>query len=205
MTAQTLTSLLQFALTSLLIELTPGPNMMYLALVAAQSGRRAGYAAVAGVALGLAVVGVAAALGLSAVLTASPASFALLRWGGIAYLLYLAWDAWRDGTRPIDEPSKLQTRFFGRGLVTNLLNPKAMVFYVAVLPTFIDQAGRLLEQSLVLTAVYVSVATGVHGGIVALAGSLHTRLISDKMRKILGAVFAVALVAVAAWLAWSTR
>jgi threonine/homoserine/homoserine lactone efflux protein len=72
----TLSTALGFALTSLLIELTPGPNMTYLALVGVQAGRRAGYAAVAGVALGLEVIGLATALGLSAVIAASPLLYA---------------------------------------------------------------------------------------------------------------------------------
>ncbi|HMO08654.1 MAG TPA: LysE family transporter, partial [Paracoccaceae bacterium] len=71
-----------FALASLLSELVPGPNMGYLALVAAAEGRRAGLAAVGGVALGLAGLGLAAAFGIAALVAASPAAYGLLRWGG---------------------------------------------------------------------------------------------------------------------------
>lgn len=76
------------------------------------------------------------------------------------------------------------TRYFGRGLITNLLNPKAMLFYVAVLPTFIDPSESVLEQSLTLTAVYVGIATFVHGFIVALAGSVQPLVANGKMRKV---------------------
>ena len=72
-----------FALTSMLIELTPGPNMAYLAVVSATQGRRPGFAAVAGVALGLSIVGLAAALGLAALIGASPVLYQALRWGGV--------------------------------------------------------------------------------------------------------------------------
>ncbi len=85
-----------FALTSLLIELTPGPNMAYLATVALAQGRRPALMAVAGVALGLSLSGVAAALGLAAIAVSTPMLLDVLRYAGIAYLLWLAWDTWRD-------------------------------------------------------------------------------------------------------------
>ena len=88
-----------FALTSFLVELTPGPNMAYLALVAATEGRRPGYAAVAGVALGLAIVGLLAALGLATLIAASPLAYQALRWAGVAYLMWLAWEGWRGAER----------------------------------------------------------------------------------------------------------
>ena len=88
------TSLLAFALTCFVIEITPGPNMAYLAALSLSQGVRAGIAAVAGIALGLSVYGVAASLGLSAVIDNSAFLYETLRWGGVAYLLWLAWDAW---------------------------------------------------------------------------------------------------------------
>jgi threonine/homoserine/homoserine lactone efflux protein len=99
MDAQTLAG---FALTSVLIELTPGPNMAWLAVLAATEGRRQGYAAVAGVALGLGLVGAIAALGLAAVLQTSPLAYQTLRWAGVAYLLWMAYEAWRGADAPED-------------------------------------------------------------------------------------------------------
>lgn len=84
-----------FILTSVIVELTPGPNMAWLALVAAAEGRRPGFAAVAGVALGLLIVGLAAAFGLAAAISASPVAWQVLRWGGVAWLLWMAFDGWR--------------------------------------------------------------------------------------------------------------
>ncbi len=83
-------TLAAFAVTSLIIELTPGPNMAYLALIAATEGRRPGYAAVAGVALGLGALGLAAAVGLSALIAEAPVVYQAIRWAGVAYLLWLA-------------------------------------------------------------------------------------------------------------------
>ncbi len=78
-------TLAAFAGTSLIIELTPGPNMAYLAVLSLSSGRKAGFAAALGVALGLMIVGFAAALGLSAVIIAVPVIYDVLRWTGIGY------------------------------------------------------------------------------------------------------------------------
>ncbi|HMO72569.1 MAG TPA: LysE family transporter, partial [Paracoccaceae bacterium] len=160
-----------FALASLLSELVPGPNMGYLALVAAAEGRRAGLAAVGGVALGLAGLGLAAAFGIAALVAASPAAYGLLRWGGVAWLCWLAFAAWRgeetaEGAEAAGAP---MWRHFRRGLVTNLLNPKAAVFFIAVQPAFLPPAPEI-DRVLVFSAVFVAVATLVHAGIVALAG-----------------------------------
>jgi threonine/homoserine/homoserine lactone efflux protein len=202
-----LIALAGFALTSLLIELTPGPNMAYLAVVAATQGRREGYAAVAGVALGLAVVGFAAALGLAAAINASPALFQALRWAGVGYLLWLAWDGWRDAADPVDHapPGSSVALYFRRGLVTNLLNPKAAVFYVAVLPTFVDPGGAVMAQTVTLSLVFVGVATVIHGGIVTLAGAARVVLLNDRRRVLVRRELAVALALIAVWFAWKTR
>jgi threonine/homoserine/homoserine lactone efflux protein len=85
-------TLASFALMSFVIELTPGPNMAYIAVLSAGQGRRAGYAATLGIALGLLVIGLAAAFGLAALISSSRLFYEVLRWGGVAYLLWLAWD-----------------------------------------------------------------------------------------------------------------
>lgn len=201
----TLSTALGFALTSLLIELTPGPNMAYLALVGVQAGRRAGYSAVAGVALGLSVIGLTTALGLSAVITASPLLYAALRWLGVGYLVYLASNAWRDSAHLDDAPADSAARFFVRGLITNLLNPKAAMFYIAILPTFLDPAFHPAGQAVILSTIYVLVATIIHATIVTLASFLRSLLSNQRLMAIAGKFFAVALVGVAIWIAWSTR
>ena len=155
-------TLLSFALASFLIELTPGPNMTYLALVSAGDGRNAGFATVVGIALGLAVIGMVAALGVAELIQASDMLYEGLRWAGVLFLLYLAWEGWTAGTDVVSSADISHGKYFTRGLVTNLLNPKAAVFYVAVLPTFVEQDRPILMQTLVLSAVYVVVATIVH-------------------------------------------
>jgi len=200
-------ALAAFVLTSAIIEVTPGPNMVYLAIVAASEGRRAGYAAVAGVALGLALVGLAAAFGLAAAVGASPLAFQALRWTGVVYLLWLAWDGWvgdGDAMDHVAAGSPL-ARFFRRGLVTNLLNPKAAVFYVAVLPGFVDPAGPVLAGTVTLSLVYVAVATAIHAAIVTAAGAARRWLDDAARERRVRRLLSVVLAGIALWFAWKAR
>lgn len=200
-------ALFAFALTSVLIELTPGPNMAYLAVLAATEGRRPGFAAVAGVALGLAVVGLAAALGLSALIAAEPLLYQALRWAGVLYLMWLAYEGWRGADEDIElaGPGSSIALFFRRGFITNVLNPKAAVFYVTVLPTFLPPDGAFAALSVTLSAIYVAVATLIHTVIVGLAGAARPLLEDPWRSRILRRVLALALAGVAVWLAWKTR
>ena len=138
--------MLAFALTCVIIEITPGPNMTYLAALSLTNGIRTGFAAVAGIALGLMTYGVIAAFGLAALIDNSPLLYGLLRWTGVAYLLWLAWESWASEREAspdvIDGNDDRPGLAFRRGLITNLLNPKAAVFYVAVLPEFIRGRWR---------------------------------------------------------------
>ena len=198
--------LLEFLAAAVLIELTPGPNMAWLALLGASRGRIAALAAVAGVSLGLSIAGAAAAFGVSALIGTTPWLFQALRWAGSLYLLYLAWDSWRDSAAPqetlFDEPLR---RYFGQGLLSNMLNPKAYLVFAAVLPQFVDPAQPLLTQLITLSALYVAVATVIHAAIAFLAGSFN-RFFADRARaRMLGRVFALFLAAVAIWFFYATE
>ena len=199
-------ALLTFALASLLVELTPGPNMAWLAIVAVSEGRRQGLAAVVGVALGLAVIGVLAALGLGAAIAASPTLYALLRWAGIGWLLWLAYDGWRSADGAMEEvPVGWDLRrYFRRGLITNLLNPKAAIFYIAVLPGFTAPEEAILPQVILLTVVFVAVATSVHAAIVVLADRARVFLTRPEQVRLARRVLSVTLALVAVWFWWET-
>ena len=156
-----------FALTCVIIEITPGPNMTYLAALSLSNGMRTGFAAVAGIALGLLAYGVIAALGLAALIDSSPLLYGVLRWTGVAYLLWLAWESWASEREAAPEAiggdDGRPGLAFRRGLITNLLNPKAAVFYVAVLPEFVQvDGGPVVLQTLLLSVVYVAIATAIH-------------------------------------------
>lgn len=200
--------LLAFAVTSLVIEITPGPNLAYLAVLSATEGRRAGFAAVLGIAAGLLIVGVAVALGLSAVIMTSRWLYELLRWGGILYLLWLAWTGWHGEreTSPGDAKSTAtNSRFLLRGLTTNLLNPKAGLFYVAVLPEFVDQTGSVISQTMMLSMIYVAIATSVHSAIVLLADAVRPWLEGNRRQIIVRRALSLLLALIAVWLFVATR
>jgi threonine/homoserine/homoserine lactone efflux protein len=147
--------------------------------------------------------GLAAALGVAALIIASPALFEALRWGGVAFLLYLAWDAWRTPT--MGEGCETQgPSSFMRGLITNLLNPKAAMFYVAVLPRFMSPGTATLAQSLTLTALHVLVATVVHAGIVLFAAQSRRLFAVPAFEQRVRRALALLLAAVALWLLWDT-
>lgn len=111
--------LIPFLLAPALIELTPGPNMGWLAVVASQSGRAAGIATVTGITLGLTLYLLASVFGLAEAAMRWPWICLTLRWAGVTYLLWLAVDTWR-GASPEAPPSPDQRSLFLRGLLNNL-------------------------------------------------------------------------------------
>lgn len=199
----TLKTLIPFLLAVLAMELTPGPNMAYLALVAARSGRRAGAVAVAGVTLGLGAYLLASVAGLAEAAQRWPWAYQALRWAGVAYLFWLAFDAWREAPPKArsDEAQPLG-RIFVRGLVANLLNPKAALLYVTLLPAFIAPDGDPVTQSLILGSVHIGVSLVIHGSIVVFAGS--ARELMARQGPWTGRIMALALAAVAVWLVFAT-
>jgi len=201
--------MLEFILTVLLLELTPGPNMTYLATLALDRGRRAGLLATAGVAAGLSVHAIVAAFGLGVLISQSALVYDLLRWTGVAYLLYLAWETWQANARECPEmEASAAASLFWRGFFSNLFNPKSILFFISVVPGFIqhDSSGSsLLAQAARLGAIYIAIATTIHASIVMLASQLRPLLIAGAHEKTIRRILAFALVLVAAWLAWSTR
>ena len=170
-------TLFAFALLCLGLSLTPGPNMMYLVSRSICQGRRAAMVSLAGVGLGFLVYMLAAALGITALLFAVPLAYDVLRLTGAAYLLYLAWQALRPGGRsPFqvrDLPVDSNRRLFAMGFVTNLLNPKAAMLYLSLLPQFIDPAhGNVLTQSLVLGSLQIIISLSLNALIATAAGTI---------------------------------
>jgi threonine/homoserine/homoserine lactone efflux protein len=151
--------LLLFVLAGLLLNLTPGPDVLYIVSHAIRQGARAGVVAALGVSAGCFVHIAAAAVGVSALLATSAAAFAVLKWAGAAYLLYVGmkllagksapkrWGfagapppAYGLGSAPPpayeEAPSHLWSVFRG-GFLTNALNPKVAIFFLAFVPQFI--------------------------------------------------------------------
>jgi threonine/homoserine/homoserine lactone efflux protein len=144
-----------FLLTSLIVVVSPGTGVLYTLATALTRGSRASVAAAFGCTLGILPAMLAAMLGLAAVLHTSALAFAALKWLGVLYLLYMAWQALREqGALSVE--TRLDARSSRRVIVTgfliNILNPKLSIFFLAFLPQFIaaDEAyplSRMLELS----------------------------------------------------------
>lgn len=186
------------------MEVTPGPNMGWLALLSAREGRRAGIAAVVGIALGLTVLAALAIFGLDVAGARIPGLFGALQIAGVLYMLWLAWEAFRDDgeSSPVRSSTIRRRPPFIDGLVLNLLNPKALSFFATVLPTFVVPARSAAPQLAILAAVYVGIATTVHLVIVALAGRFKTAL-DGRHTRTFGRVSGVMLALVALWIAFA--
>ena len=170
-------SLIAFAFICLGMVLTPGPNMIYLVSRSICQGPAAGLVSLGGVALGFVFYMLMSALGITVLVMAVPFAYDALKFAGAAYLLWLAWQAVRPGGRsPFqvrDLPKDSPRRLFMMGLVTNLLNPKAAVLYLSLLPQFVDPAlGSLLLQSVVLGASQIAISVTVNAMIALTAGSI---------------------------------
>ncbi len=205
-------NVLEFILTVLLLELTPGPNMAYLAALTLDRGRRAGLLATAGVAAGLSIHAIVAAFGLGVLISQQPLIYGLLRLVGVGYLLYLAWETWQSSEKAPGMVVAASSSLFWRGFFSNVFNPKSILFFISVVPGFIrydlqyDTSGSgLLVQAARLGAVYVAIATTIHASIVLLASQLRPLLIAGARQRLVRRILSIALVLVAAWLAWSTR
>jgi threonine/homoserine/homoserine lactone efflux protein len=201
------TELSWFAIASLLLALTPGPNMIYCVSRTLVQGRRAGFVSLAGVLLAFLVHLVAAALGLTALLLAVPLAFDAIRLIGAAYLLWLAWQAVKPGgtapfeprALPADRPGKL----FRMGFLTNLLNPKVAMFYLSFFPQFIHpERGSVLLQSAMLGAVQIAGSAVVNATLVFGAAGI-TAVLSQStgwlrtQRYVMGTVLAAIAVRIA--------
>lgn len=197
--------LFSFIIASIIIELTPGPNMTWLAVLGASRGRGTALAAVAGICLGLAIAAIVAGIGLTAVLIEFPALFQALRWAGTLYLLYLAWDAWQDGDEELKHTNATRGIAFRQGLISNILNPKAYLFYAAMLPQFISGAFSLALEVTLLSAIYVAVATIIHSGIAVLSGSAATFLETSPHAVTVRKGLAVLIAIAAVWFFYSTQ
>lgn len=181
--------------------------MTYLVLLSLSHGRHAGYAAAAGIALGLLIMGIVATFGAISILVEMPSIYNVLRIAGFLYLLWLAWDAWRV-PNSADEKNKTLDKdlltYFTRGLVTNLLNPKAALFYIAVLPNYIDINQTASQQTLIMTITYVFIATIVHASIISIAGTQKISSQTYKRKEVRG-FFSISLVLTAVWFLHSTQ
>jgi threonine/homoserine/homoserine lactone efflux protein len=171
------------AATALGMVLTPGPNMMYLVSRSLSQGRSAGMISLSGTATGFVVYLVMTNLGLATVFVLVPALYIAFKAAGTIYIAYLAYHALRPGGSGLFETRRLARdsnwRLYRMGLITNLLNPKAAILYLALIPEFIHPtAGHVTAQGFVLGGIQISVSLTVNTVLILAAGSIATFLSS---------------------------
>ena len=192
-----------FCLTSLALLVIPGPAVLYVVVQGAEQGRRAGLASVGGIHVGTLVHVFAATVGLSALIVASATAFTTVKLAGAAYLVYVGARKLLGRDEPRLEPGGQRIsyrRAFARGAVVNVLNPKTALFFLALLPQFVEpHRGGVWSQALVLGLTFVALGLVTDSAYAVAAGTVGSFLRRRRraMRYGSGLVF-VGLGAVAA-------
>jgi threonine/homoserine/homoserine lactone efflux protein len=176
-----ISTLVLFAAASVVLTATPGPDMLLIASRSISQGRAAGFLTFGGIALGTYCHALAAALGLSQLFATVPIAYEVVRWTGCAYLLYLAFKTVRTagiGFSPTSALGQLSPRrIFAEGLATNLLNPKMVLFVLALLPQFVSpEGGSIITQMLILATILNGIGFLVNGSVVLLGSHFRARL-----------------------------
>lgn len=195
-----------FLLTTLLVVLAPGSGAIYTLSAGLSRGRRAGVIAAAGCTLGIIPHVLATVLGVAALLHASATAFQVLKWLGVAYLLFLAWQTLRDRgdlLADVDRPQPSHRQVIGSAILINLLNPKLTIFFLAFLPQFVPVHGAA-QQMLWLSVVFMAMTFAVFAaygiGAAAVRRQLQAR---PRIMQWISRVFAASFVALGVRLAIS--
>jgi threonine/homoserine/homoserine lactone efflux protein len=164
---------------SLILAITPGPGVLYIVSRTMREGRKAGLASVCGIAVGNLGNAAAASIGLAAILAISRAAFAVVKFAGAGYLIFLGLKALR--AKPSDDSAgrprpDFPGALFREGFFVALLNPKTALFFGALLPQFISPSAPAFGQSLVLGCVFVSIAMCTDSIYVLTAAALASRI-----------------------------
>jgi len=197
---------LQFLITALVVVLAPGTGVIYTLALGLGQGRRAALWAALGCTAGIVPHLAAATLGLAAVLHTSALLFTVVKWAGVAYLLYLAWQSLKDGGALSVSATETQQngwQIARRGALINILNPKLSIFFLALLPPFLsgNPATATAEMAL-LGAVFMLMTFGVFVMYGVFAAAARQRLLgSERVMKWLSRSFAAIFAALAGRLA----
>ena len=194
-----------FFAASLALCVAPGPDNIFVLTQSGLYGRLAGLVVTLGLCTGLIAHTTAVAIGVAAIFQTSELAFNGLKFVGAAYLLYLAWGAFRAGTTELDGNGTAQIslkRLYGRGVVMNITNPKVGIFFLAFLPQFADPAaGAIGAQMMLLGGIFIAATLIVFGVIAWGAGfiggwlrrSARAQVIMNRMAGIIFVALAVRL------------
>lgn len=178
--------LVLFGLAALLMVLSPGPNMIYLISRSLSQGRNAGIISLLGIMCGFLFHILMVSFGLTAIFFAVPYAFIIIKFLGVAYLLYLAYTTVKAKNNVFDSSKNLQSdspvKLFNIGLVTNVLNPKMAVFYLSFFPQFIKtEYGSILSQSFQLGILQIVISFSVNFLIVIFASRMASWFIKKPI------------------------
>lgn len=192
-------TLLIFSMAALVLNLSPGPSNFFVMACSIAQGSRAGVVCVFGLASGAMVHVVAAALGVSAIFAYSADAYTALKFAGTAYLLWLGFQQFRkvgdQSDNVVQRPAKTHKRILRESALVEILNPKSALFFLALLPQFVDPAvGPIAPQLLILGLITVATAIPcdlvVAFGSARLARTIVTNPIYEKlMNRVSGAIF----------------
>ncbi|KIH77085.1 Threonine/homoserine/homoserine lactone efflux protein [Geoalkalibacter ferrihydriticus] len=186
-----------FFAASILLGLAPGPDNIFVLTQSALHGKGAGFSVTLGLCTGLVVHTLAVAMGVAVIFQVSATAFTALKLVGAAYLLYLAWQAFRAAAPVSMETGGALNRFklYRRGILMNITNPKVSIFFLAFLPQFADpDRGPVSVQILLLGALFIVATILVFGSVALLAGTLGAWLnrsanVQRALNRVAGAVF----------------
>ena len=193
-------TLVLFAAACLALTATPGPDMLLIVSRSVSQGRASGFATLAGIQVGTYCHALAAALGLSQLFLVVPLAYDVVCYVGAAYLLYLAWQAFRSAGTALAPTAGLRRypigSVFRQGLLTNLLNPKMALFVLALFPQFVQPGAGSVAVQIMLLATVLNLVGLLVNGVVILTASRLGRAFSARSRwrrapqLLLGTVFA---------------
>jgi len=179
-----------FSITVLPLICTPGPDILYVASQGLSAGRRGSFRAVLGILLGYSAHAVLSAIGVAAIVAASPTLFLLLKWLGVAYLGFLALQMLRSActVKEALRLERVESATLLRGFFTSFLNPKGLLMYIALLPQFISPQKNTALQAMLLSLIFIAGCAIVYSIVGLLASRLSGRGVTDKSRRRLEAV-----------------
>ena len=184
------------------LGLAPGPDNIFVLTQSALYGRLAGLVVTLGLCTGLLFHTTAVAFGIAAIFSASTVAFNIVKLVGAAYLLFLAWQAFKAGKSTLSSEERVEPslkQLYRRGIVMNITNPKVAIFFLAFLPQFADPGiGPLMPQLLILGCLFIVVTVVVFGIVAWSAGFLGEWLkTSPTAQLVLNRVAAVVFVGLA--------
>lgn len=193
-----LSTFLYFLIASMLLTIAPGPDIMYLLAKSLADGARSGINLALGLTTGLIFHTTLVIIGVAAIIQQSPLAFAILKYAGAAYLLYLAWGAFHaQGNLKLNAVNKSGSYFklYRRGVIMNVLNPKVLLFFLAFLPQFVDLNSDSVSLQIAFLGFIFGLQTLVIFSLVAIcAGKVRDYILNIKnFNKIMGYIQGIVL------------